>query len=294
MLSFSPAGIMRWPPWTIGLVVVGIVLTTEYIVMLIIPRVLPEGTPDWLDALVDSVLLSLIVSPVMWWAIVGPLKNLNQVRERFIAAVLTSQEEDRRLIARELHDSTGQSLTLLVTSLRSWPPPISDEQRQRLSDLSQIAQQTLKEIKDLTQLIRPSLLDDLGLAAAMERVTTTVQRHHPIVVHFDAKQMEGRRLDGNVETALFRIFQEAVNNAVKHSGASDLWIELSLTIGRVTLEIIDNGRGISRSASSSSTFTGMGIVGMQERANQLGGKLTIVTGKQGTRVSVSFSVEAGQ
>ncbi len=135
MFSSAPPSVMRWPPWVIGLMVLGIVFTAEYIVMLIMPRVLPEHSAYWIDALADATLLSLIVSPLMWWAIVGPLKNLNQVRERFIAAVLTSQEEDRRLIARELHDSAGQSLTLLVTSLRSWPPPITDEQQQRLRDL---------------------------------------------------------------------------------------------------------------------------------------------------------------
>lgn len=294
MFSYWPSGIIRWPPWVIGLVVVGIVLTTEYIVMLIIPHLLSDSSPDWLQGLVDSVLLSVIVLPLMWWAIVGPLKNLNQIRERFIAAVLNSQEEDRRLIARELHDSTGQTLTLLITSLRSWPPPVSDEQQQRLADLAQMAQQTLREIKDLTQLLRPSLLDDFGLAAAIERVTLTLQRHHPLKIHLDVQQMEGRRMDGNVETALFRIFQEAVNNAVKHSGASDLWIELTHPKGQVKLDVIDNGRGISRAAWSSNPLAGMGIVGMRERANQLGGVLMITTGKQGTRISVSFSDKDGE
>lgn len=284
---------MRWPPWGIGLMVLGMVFTAEYIVMLIIPCFLPEHSANWIKALADATLLSLIVSPLMWWAIVGPLKNLNQVRERFIAAVMTSQEEDRRHIARELHDSAGQSLTLLVTSLRSWPPPISDDQQQRLRDLAQIAQQTLKEIKDLSQIMRPILLDDLGLAAAIERVMLSVQRHHAIDVHLNAERMEGRRLAAKVETAMFRIFQEAVNNAVKHSGASELWIELKETMGQVTLEITDNGKGVPRSARASSDRTGMGIVGMHERANQLGGKLTIDTGKQGTRVSVSFSVTGG-
>ncbi len=121
----------------------------------------------------------------------------------------------------------------------------------------------------------------------------TVQRHHAIDVHLNAQRMEGRRLAANVETALFRIFQEAVNNAVKHSGASELWIELREAMGRVTLEIKDNGKGLPRSARASSECTGMGIVGMHERANQLGGKLTIDTGKQGTRVSVSFSATGG-
>ena len=144
MFSSAPPRVMRWPPWFIGLVVLGMVFVAEHMVMLIMPRVLPEDSAYWLDALTDAALLSLIVSPLMWWAIVGPLKNLNQVRTRFIAAVLTSQEEARRLIARELHDSARQSLTLLVTSLRSWPPPLTDEQQQRLHDLAQIVQQTLK------------------------------------------------------------------------------------------------------------------------------------------------------
>lgn len=293
MYSSAPPSIIRLPPWLIGLLVLSIVFTAEYIVMLIMPYVLPEDSAYWLDAVTDATLLSLIVSPLMWWAIVGPLKNLNQVRARFIAAVLTSQEEDRRHIARELHDSAGQSLTLLVTSLRSWPPPITDEQQQRLHDLAQIVQQTLKEIKDLSQIMRPSLLDDLGLAAAMERVMLTVQRHHEIDVHLNAGQMEGRRLTADLETALFRIFQEAVNNAVKHSGASELWIELKEAMGRVSMEIKDNGKGLPRTARVSSERIGMGIVGMHERANQLGGTLTIDTGKQGTRVSVSFSTTEG-
>lgn len=288
MFSSVPPCVMRWPPWLIGLMVVGIVFAAEYVVMLIMPRVLPEDSVYWLEALVDATLLSLIVSPLMWWAIVGPLKTLNQVRSRFIAAVLTSLEEDRRLIARELHDSAGQSLTLLVTSLRSWPPPITDQQQQRLQDLAQLAQQTLKEIKDLSQIMCPSLLDDLGLAAAMERVALTVQRHQAIEVHLNAQQMEGRRLAANVETALFRIFQEAVNNAVKHSGASELWIELREVMGRLTMEIKDNGTGLPRNARVAKEPMGMGIVGMHERANQLGGKLTIDSGSSGTRVSVSF------
>lgn len=256
--------------------------------MLIMPLLIRQDSAYWLEALVDAVLLSLIVSPLMWWAIVCPLKNLNQVRARFIAAVLNSQEEDRRHIARELHDSVGQSLTLLVTSLRSWPSPNTDEQLQRLRDLTQIAQQTLREIRDLSQIIRPSLLDDLGLAAAMEHVMLTVQRHHAIDFHFSVQPSEVRRLAVNVETALFRIFQEAVNNAIKHSGASELWIELNQRPKQVTLEIKDNGRGIPKNVQNSGERTGMGIIGMHERANQLGGKLTIDTGTQGTRVSATF------
>lgn len=241
-----------------------------------LPLVLPKDSPRIIESLADSALLALVVSPVLWWTIVRPLQRAATLRNRYLARLFSAIEDERRRVARELHDDIGQSLTLVISGLRSLGDgaALTDERRRSLEGLTENA---LASVKQLALGLRPSLLDDLGLAPAMERLAGELVKHHPLKLHLDVQSLDGERLPATIETALFRIFQEAVNNVLKHSQAREAVVMLRRDSTEVWLEVTDDGCGIDLGELDSQTFDGghMGLTGMRERACQLGGTLTV-------------------
>lgn len=223
------------------------------------------------------------------------LERSRQLTERLTQQVLSAQEEERRRIARELHDETAQSLatlgiyidTTLSTSRDDLPPSIESGLR-RIRD---VADHTLVGVRTIIADLRPSLLDDLGLAAALR--WQIQNRLEPIGVRVDLQiRNEGRRLPPSIETALYRILQEAINNIVKYAEASYVEIDLDLSRAEaVTARIEDDGRGFDPSivTISSQNGEGVGIFGMRERANLVGGEIQIDSAPGvGTEVRVSI------
>lgn len=263
-------------PWASGLLVLAVISLGEYAVMLLLPLVLPPDAPRIVESLVDSALLALVASPVLWWAIVCPLQRAAALRGRYLANLFSAIEDERRRVAHELHDDVGQSLTLLISGLRSLGDgaPLSDERRRSLEGL---AENALASVKQLALGLRPSLLDDLGLTPAMERLAGELAKHHPLEVKLDVASLAGKRLPATVETALFRIYQEALNNVLKHSQARQAVVKLRRDSKEVWLEVADDGRGIELAELYGKLFDGghMGFTGMRERVGQLGGTLTI-------------------
>ncbi len=214
------------------------------------------------------------------------LQNKEVLRGQLLAQLWTVQEEERRRIARELHDHTSQALTSLLVGLKMLSE--ADEPgkiRERVGALRAIAAQTLEGVHDLSVQLRPSVLDDMGLVAGSEHMIKTFSAHFGIPVHFQAVGFEGRRLPPEVETAVYRIVQEALTNVARHAQAENADVLLECRGDRVLALVEDDGHGFDVAAALGQRGKGrLGLFGMQERAALVGGTLTVESSPAGTTV----------
>ena len=208
------------------------------------------------------------------------------LRRQLMEKVITTQEDERRRIARELHDSTSQNLTSLIVGLRMMEAQCAHcASPTKAADLREVASHTLEEVHDLSMRLRPRVLDDLGLPAALERFAHEWQARYKVPV--DVIIQLDERLPGEVETAIYRIVQEALTNTVRHAHAKavSIFVERRANIVRVIVE--DDGIGFNVDASAGERQ--LGLLGMRERAELLGGTLTIEsTPQQGTSVFIEI------
>jgi len=212
------------------------------------------------------------------------------LRGEFLRRVVAAQESERQRIARELHDETGQSLTALGLGLRGVSSTIRQDEEKAASNLRQLegmAVQSLDELRRLISDLRPSHLDDLGLAATIRWYVGELQLRSAIEVDLDIPADEDCNLPSTISTSLFRIVQEALTNIVKHAQATHAWIRLWRVDGFVNLEIEDNGVGFDPQGQFSQGGSAWGLLGMEERTTLLGGnfRLESVPG-DGSRISV--------
>ena len=228
-------------------------------------------------------------------ALYEELRHKEAARGELLRKVITAQEEERRRIARELHDETGQALTALAVGMDAAAlAPEADMAgvRQRLAELRTVAQDALEDVHRLIYDLRPSVLDDLGLVAGLRWYAET--RLQPSGIR--ARVMvtgEEKRLPAEVETALFRIGQEAISNVAWHAQATNVLLGLDFRDGTVALEVEDDGVGFDvASVSESADRRGWGILGMRERASLLGGTFQITSEPaNGTRVKVTVPLQ---
>ncbi|MGH9347814.1 MAG: sensor histidine kinase [Vicinamibacterales bacterium] len=192
--------------------------------------------------------------------------------QRLSAQVLHAQEEERRTIARELHDEVGQVLMALKVELALAARRIeaSGGTRAVLDDLQSLTDGALHSVRDLSHLLHPALLDDLGLAAAIDWYLQGFGRRHGIGVEL-RHDMATRRLASDVETAAYRMVQEALTNVAKHANADSCRISLECA-DELRITIQDDGIGFDAEASA---HAGLGLVGIRERIAQLGGRLSL-------------------
>jgi len=195
-----------------------------------------------------------------------------RVQRDALRRVVAAQELERRRLARELHDETGQALTSILLGLKSLDDASDLAQvRESAAKLRNLVVETLHDVRRLAVELRPTALDDFGLVPALERLAETFSEQTGIAVDFEAA-LGGERLPGEVETALYRIVQEALTNVVKHAGARHVSVVLSRKDGAVTAVIEDDGRGFEARGSDG---RGLGLVGMRERLGLLDGRLQI-------------------
>jgi signal transduction histidine kinase len=199
-------------------------------------------------------------------------------REALRRKLLYAQEEERRRIARELHDQMGQNLTALNVGLKS----LLDRQSRsgldsQVHHLQELAMQTARDLHRVAVELRPAALDDLGLVKAIRALTETWSTRYGIEVDFEAGQYQPAGISSEIETILYRIIQEALNNVAKHSGARHVAVVLRRTAKHVHAVIEDDGRGFDvRVASQSGNGSGhLGLLGIQERLGMVGGSLNV-------------------
>ncbi len=217
------------------------------------------------------------------------LREREQGRAQLLRKVILAQEEERKRIARELHDETSQSLAALVMRLDTSLAGTADvPARARLAETRGIAVRALEELHRLLLDLRPSVLDDLGLTSA---IRWCAERHlEPLGVAVRC-EFSGlpQRLPPEIETTLFRVVQEAITNIAKHAEAETVLVQCAARPDAVTIEIEDDGKGFAPETVAGGT--GLGLTGMRERVELLGGTFEVESAPgQGTRIVLTAPV----
>ena len=206
--------------------------------------------------------------------------------------LMDAQETERRRIARELHDETGQALTAVKINLQSLKRRSGDLLlAERLDDSITIVEESLNSIRNISHELRPSILDDLGLIAALRWYVDRQAQRAGFLPHFRAPAGE-ERWPTEIETACFRIVQEAITNIIRHAAASRVWVEVQQTPQEYRLVVRDDGIGFNIKAAREHAVQGhsLGLLGMQERAQLAGGQFEIKSGKKGgAELTVRFA-----
>jgi len=210
------------------------------------------------------------------------MRRLEAERKRAGSAALRAQEEERTRVARDLHDEVNQSLTGLLLRLEAVREAAPPELEPELDETKTLANQAMRELLTLARQLRPTALDDLGLAAALAGQVDLVSRSG-----IEAELSEDgdlSELDDDVQLVIYRVAQEALANASRHSEAGRIDVAIRRDGDRVELVVADDGRGF---AFDQAEGGGLGIAGMRERALLVGGDLTIESRpEQGTRVKL--------
>jgi len=223
------------------------------------------------------------------------LKEKEELRGQLLERVIVAQEEERKRIARELHDEASQTLASLILGLKVAEGSRSlEEIRGNMRRLKALTAETLDRVRDLALQLRPSVLDDLGLVAALERYAGEYSEKFGIVVDLQALGFDSQRLPTEMETALYRIVQEALTNVMKHAQAQNASIVLERRGSSVVAIVEDDGKGFDAQRLPRSKLQGgrLGLFGMQERAELIGGTLTLESKiNAGTTVFVEVPIE---
>jgi two-component system sensor histidine kinase UhpB len=211
------------------------------------------------------------------------MRRLEAERLRAGSAALRAQEQERARVARDLHDEVNQSLTGLLLRLEALRESAPPELEADLARTKALANQAMRELLSLARQLRPTALDDLGLVAALSGLVEQVS-DSGIEARLVEEDGSFSGLGGDVQLVIYRVAQEALSNATRHSGAERVAVGLRHRDGGVELEVADDGRGFAFEASEG----GLGIAGMRERALLVGGELSIESRPgEGTRVRLS-------
>ena len=211
------------------------------------------------------------------------------------AKVLTIQDEERRRIARDLHDGVGQTLTgalLAVSQAISCPEPLSTDCQSGLRQVEDLLQQAIREVRTVSHLLHPPLLDESGLFSAVRWYAEGFSKRSNFKLTLELDE-QTERFGQDVETGLFRIIQEALTNVHRHSGAEAVHIRIMSTDGRVTLSIQDDGKGIPSDVlrMPPNGSHGVGLSSMRERCAILGGAFNVENNSHGTLIVVSVPLQ---
>ena len=227
------------------------------------------------------------------------LESLVQVRtaelRKLSQRLLKVQDEERRRFARDLHDSTGQTLTALKMSIVFLQQSCKEDASRLalISEVETLADKALEEIRTMSYLLHPPLLDEVGFACAAEWYIEGFSKRSGINVKAEIANSR-ERLPRKMEVALFRVLQESLTNVHRHSGASDAIVHFKHQPEAVILEIKDFGKGIPeerlRLLSGASAETGVGLAGMRERLRELDGNLEIESDGRGTSMRATVPI----
>jgi PAS domain S-box-containing protein len=223
-------------------------------------------------------------------------KRAEQDLRMLSAELMRSQDEDRRRIGRDLHDSTGQSLAALelgLAQLMHDSSSISAERRELLEHCTRLATQCSTEIRTASYLLHPPLLDELGLLSALRWLADGFRQRSAIEVRLDLP-LSMERLPRDDELSLFRVAQEALTNIHRHAASPWAAIRLKVQSNSATLEVEDAGRGMARTAEADADgpSLGVGLAGMRERIRQIGGAFSVESTGAGTRVRATIAISA--
>lgn len=206
--------------------------------------------------------------------------------------LIQAQESERKRLALDLHDEMGQLLSALKIGLQAQAGEASQARQEELRGLIDLSQKIMDRVRAMSYRLRPAILDNFGLAAAIEDLGESLGEAGLIQVELDLGNLGSRRLGPDMETALFRFVQEALNNAVKHSGSPRAKVEAAAGMGVLSMRVTDYGRGIDAAqAAGQRPGRSLGLPGMRERLGLLGGTLEIQSSPQGTILTATVPLE---
>jgi two-component system, NarL family, sensor histidine kinase UhpB len=215
------------------------------------------------------------------------LERLETERRRASSAALTAQEEERARVARDLHDEVNQSLTGLLLRLEALRSRAPAELAVEIGETKALANQAMEELLTLARQLRPTVLDDLGLKAALAGNVSELDRRSSVNATFESTGTF-QDLPADAQLVVYRVAQEALSNAAQHAGAAHIRVRLDRSNGAVELTVSDDGRGFTFDQAS----RGLGLGGMRERALLVGGDLRIESRPRvGTRVRLHLPIE---
>jgi signal transduction histidine kinase len=252
--------------------------------------------PAWAQAplvleIIDASLLTAAMAPAIWWLVVLPMRRLLEVRGQLLHRLFQVQEQERSRIARDLHDEIGQHLTALLVGLKNVESaPDLETARQRVEELRELAALAHKEVRRLARGLRPAVLEELHLEAAIERMCEDFQKSHQVPVQLRIAPAACEGLTTTIETSLYRIVQEALTNTARHANATGIEVSLDRSDNRLTLRVTDRGQGFRLENVAAANNSGkIGLASIRERALMLGGDCSIHSARGiGTTVQVSI------
>jgi PAS domain S-box-containing protein len=215
-------------------------------------------------------------------------RRTNELR-RLSVRLMSAQDQERRRIARELHDGLGQELTVakmvLDKMVMQKTPPTPEASMQA----SSIVDRAIQQVRTMSHLLHPPLLDEVGLLSALSWYTEGLTKRSGIETILDVQPKNFPRLGTEVETAVFRIVQEALTNVFRHAEAHKVWISLNQNDGHISVSVLDDGKGIEQKvADLRPDSIGVGIGGMKQRAKEFGGELKLTNADPGTLLAVTI------
>jgi signal transduction histidine kinase len=222
------------------------------------------------------------------------LELLNKELRNLSSNLIATQDDERRRIARELHDSLGQELSaakMMVDKIISLNR--STESTKEATEISNLIDHAIQQVRSISYLLHPPLLDEIGLQSALQFYLEGFTKRSGIEVFLDVVPSSFPRLALEMETAIFRIIQEAVTNVFRHSGAREAWVTLTRDDGQIIGTVRDNGKGLTDGVlEGKPDRIGVGIGGMRQRVKEFGGELRIGNASPGTIVEVSVPIES--
>lgn len=224
----------------------------------------------FLGATLGAILLTSLYLIYFNRQLFAQLATLSEQRSDLAQKLIATQESTLRHISRELHDEFGQILTAVGSMLgrAEKHTPEDSPVRTELKEVRGIAQTTLDNVRSLSQALHPVMLEESGLETTVDWYLATVEKQTGIGISYE-KSGGAFPISGSASIHIYRVLQEALNNAARHSGASKAWVRLRFLADRLELEVEDHGKGFSRDAGS----PGIGLVAMRERAELLGGRI---------------------
>jgi len=299
------------------------IFITETVVMLFLSLLPPFST--WVQALIDALLLILLLFPLLYFFVLRPmrvhttelLRIYEQLRDqiterkqaeaallesekhlRYLSSqLLTAQEKERRRVSRELHEELGQTLAFLKLRLRFIEKNLQKDQRDLREECEnnlRYIDQVIENVRRLSSDLSPSILEDLGLSAALLRLINNLSKDsYKIKTSLQLMDID-HLFSQEAQIIIYRIFQEALTNIGKHAQATHLSIVISEQNGNVSFIVEDNGKGfdVKKAMMEENAEKGLGLTTMDERARMLGGFLEIWSEEgKGTRITLTIPVE---
>ncbi len=231
-----------------------------------------------------EIVLVVVAGSLIALVTIRRLMKLEGETRALAAQLVRAQEQERRSIARELHDEVGQSLTALLLDAGAAASITGPgELRSRLDAVANTAERVVEEVRRIALSLRPSMLDDLGLVPALEWQAREVAHRSGLSVEVNAPEDDGQLPEAH-RTCIYRVVQEALQNCVRHAGASRVRIGLERSARAIRVQVEDDGKGFAAARTR-----GLGLLGIQERVSQLGGRLRVLSEPgRGTKVIVEL------